>query len=225
MKLLAEFFGSAFLLMVIVGSGIMGESLAQGNLAVALLANSLASAAGLYVLIQCLGPISGAHFNPIVSLVETLRGKLNATNLLAYVFAQTLGGIAGVWLTHAMFHQAIFQLSSKNRNEPHLWLAELIASFGLISAISLAERKNPESVPGTVALYILAAYWFTASTSFANPAVTIARSMTESFSGIQPQGIGPFLVMQTIGATLSYILLKRLPVHQQNLQAKKTSIL
>lgn len=209
-KLVAEFLGTPFLLMIVVGSGIMGESLAGGNVAVALLANSIATGAGLYVLIQCLGPISGAHFNPVVSFVEMLWGRLLKRELGAYVAAQVSGAIAGVWLAHAMFHQAILQVSAKNRAEPNLWLSEVVATFGLICTIALAGRKRVEAAPMSIALYITAAYWFTSSTSFANPAVTIARSLTSTFCGTEPFGVAPFIVAQFAGALLAFPLLKRL---------------
>jgi len=209
-RIAAEFLGTAFLLMIVVGSGIMGESLAGGNVAIALLANSIATGAGLFVLIQCLGPISGAHFNPAVSLVECVSGRLEGKGCFGYLAAQIAGAVTGVWLTHAMFQLQIIQLSQKNRAEPHLWLSEVIATFGLILTIALAGRKRAEAVPMTVALYITAAYWFTSSTSFANPAVTIARSLTNSFCGIEPGGVLPFLASQLLGALLGFLLLKRL---------------
>lgn len=206
----AEFLGTAFLLMVVVGSGIMGENLAGGNAAVALLANSLVTGAGLFVLIQCLGPISGAHFNPVVSFVEMLWGRLLKGELWVYWTAQFSGAVAGVWLAHAMFHQPILQLSQKNRAGPHLWLSEVIATFGLITTIALAGRKRLEAAPMSIALYIMAAYWFTSSTSFANPAVTIARALTNTFCGIEPNGVIPFILAQFVGATLAFALLKRM---------------
>lgn len=208
-KLTAEFLGTAFLLMVVVGSGIMGEGLAAGNAAVALLANSIATGAGLYVLIQCLGPISGAHFNPVVSLVEHFWGRISREGLLAYWAAQGAGAIVGVWLTHAMFAKEIFQLSLKDRAAPHLWLSEVVATFGLLCTIALAGRKRVEAAPVSIALYITAAYWFTSSTSFANPAVTLARSLTDTFCGIAPAGILPFVAAQLVGAGLAFLLLRR----------------
>jgi len=197
--------------MVVVGSGIMGEALAQGNFAIALLANSLATGAGLYVLIQCVGPISGAHFNPVVSAVEALWGRLSKKDLFSYVLAQCTGAISGVWITHTMFHQTILQVSEKGRAEMHLWISEVVASFGLICTIGLAGRKRVEVAPTAIALYIVAAYWFTSSTSFANPAVTIARSLTNTFCGIEPGGIFPFLLAQLTGAVLAFFLLKQIP--------------
>lgn len=205
---LSEFVGTAFLLMVVVGSGIMGESLAQGNTAVALLANSLATGAGLFVLIQCLGPISGAHFNPVVSLVEFFWGRLDRKNLIWYWGAQFLGAILGVWITHKMFDQSIIQISTKNRFGLHLWVAEVVATFGLISTIALAGRRQVEFAPLSIAAYITAAYWFTSSTSFANPAVTVARTFTNTFCGISQAGVLPFVLAQAVGACLAFGLLR-----------------
>ncbi len=208
-KILSEFFGTAFLLAIVVGSGIMGESLSQGNMAIALLANSLATGAGLYTLIQCLGPISGAHFNPVVSLIESLWGRLDRKSLGLYWLAQFSGAITGVLFTHLMFHQAIWQISTKDRTSPNLWISEVVASFGLIATIALAGRKRVEAAPSSIALYIVAAYWFTSSTSFANPAVTVARALTDTFCGIAPNGIFPFIVAQVIGAILAFLLVRR----------------
>jgi glycerol uptake facilitator-like aquaporin len=208
-RFFSELIGTALLLIVVVGSGIMGESLSQGNDAIALLGNSIATGAGLFVLIQCLGPISGAHFNPAVSLVEFLWGRLQRRELTVYWLAQFSGGILGVLITHAMFHQAIFQVSQKSRNSPHLWLSEIIATFGLIGTIALAGRKRVEVAPMAISLYIVGAYWFTSSTSFANPAVTVARSLTDTFAGIAPGGIVAFALAQFIGAVLAYQVARR----------------
>lgn len=208
-KLIAEFFGTAFLLAIVVGSGIMGETLANGNTAIALLANSLATGAGLFVLIQCLGPISGAHFNPVVSLVEALCGKIARKDLLGYWAAQLTGAIVGVLIAHAMFHQTIFQISSKPRIGFHFLISEMVATSGLIFTIALAGKKRVELAPLTIAAYITAAYWFTSSTSFANPAVTIARMFTDTFSGISPVGVAPFIAAQLIAGLLAFQLLKR----------------
>jgi glycerol uptake facilitator-like aquaporin len=196
--------------MIVVGSGIMGEKLAQGNEAIALLANSLATGAGLFVLINNLGSISGAHFNPIVSLVEALWGKLDRKTLIAYWIAQFLGAIAGVMVTHIIFNQTIIQISLKNRFGPHLWISEILATFGLICTIALSGRKHVEFAPMSIAAYVTAAYWFTSSTSFANPAVTIARMMTNTFCGISPIGVAPFIGAQVIGASLAFLLLRKL---------------
>ena len=209
-KFLSEFLGTAFLLAIVVGSGIMGETLAQGNIALALLANSIATGAGLFVLIQCLESISGAHFNPIVSLVEMLWGRLARRSLPIYWAAQFLGAIVGVLLTHFMFNQEIFQISNKVRLGSNLWVSEAVATLGLICTISLAGRKHIEFAPVSIAAYITAAYWFTSSTSFANPAVTIARMITDTFCGIAPSGVIPFISAQLFGAILAFLLLKKL---------------
>ncbi|PIP91584.1 MAG: aquaporin family protein [Bdellovibrionales bacterium CG12_big_fil_rev_8_21_14_0_65_38_15] len=208
-KFLSEFLGTAFLLMIIVGSGIMGENLANGNSAIALLANSLATGFGLFVLIQCLGSLSGAHFNPVVSFVERLWGRMTTNEMFLYWIAQISGAITGVLLTHIMFNQDILQIAQKSRNETHLWISEIIATFGLISVIALAGKKHVEFAPLTIASYIAAAYWFTSSTSFANPAVSIARSLTDTFCGIAPAGVSMFIVAQFCGALMCYFLLRK----------------
>ncbi len=208
-RLLAEFLGTAGLLIVVVGSGIMGENLSQGNAAIALLANSLATGAGLYALIQTFGAISGAHFNPAVTLVERLWKKITTRDAIAYSLAQIAGALTGVFLTHAMFGQALIQLSVKDRNEPRLWLSEVIATLGLILVIALSGKKNVQATPTAVALYITAAYWCTSSTSFANPAVTIARSLTDTFSGLHWTGAPAFIAAQFIGALVAYIIVSK----------------
>ena len=195
--------------MIIVGSGIMGENLANGNSAIALLANSLATGFGLFVLIQCLGSLSGAHFNPVVSFVERLWGRMTTNEMFLYWIAQISGAITGVLLTHIMFNQDILQIAQKSRNETHLWISEIIATFGLISVIALAGKKHVEFAPLTIASYIAAAYWFTSSTSFANPAVSIARSLTDTFCGIAPAGVSMFIVAQFCGALMCYFLLRK----------------
>jgi glycerol uptake facilitator-like aquaporin len=210
-KLVAEFLGTLFLLVVVVGSGIMGELLSGGNAALALLANSIATGAGLCVLIQCLGPISGAHFNPAVSVTELLWGRLSPRLCIFYVIAQTLGAVLGVWSAHLMFGLEVFQVSAHDRANPSLWFSEVVATFGLISTIALVGRKRVEAAPATIALYIVGAYWFTSSTSFANPAVTIARSLTRTFCGIAPAGVLPFIVAQLAGVGLAFAVLKKLP--------------
>jgi glycerol uptake facilitator-like aquaporin len=207
-KVISEFLGTAFLLIVVVGSGIMGESLASGNVAIALLANSLATGAGLFVLIQCLGPLSGAHFNPMVSFIEMLWGRLTMKAMIQYWVAQFLGGIAGVLATHVMFSQTILQISEKHRDGFNLGFSEFIATFGLISVIALAGRKRVEWAPVTIAAYITGAYWFTSSTSFANPAVTLARSMTNTFCGIAPSSIWVFFIAQVLGASAAFLVLR-----------------
>lgn len=203
-RLLAEFLGTAGLLIVVVGSGIMGETLSQGNSAIALLANSLATGAGLYALIQTFGPVSGAHFNPAVSFVERLWKRLTTVEFLAYSGSQVLGGLVGVVLTHAMFGQSLFQISKHDRGDFRFLISEVIATFGLVTVISLSGKKSVETTPLAVALFITSAYWCTSSTSFANPAVTIARSLTNTFSGILWTVAPGFIIAQLIGASLAY---------------------
>ena len=202
--LAAEFIGSAGLLAVVVGSGIMGERLAQGNAAIALLANSIATAAGLYVLIASFAPISGAHFNPVVTLTAAMAGELPMRRVPAYVLAQCIGAIAGTWLAHAMFSVAILQTSAKVRSGAGQMLGELVATFGLVACIRLWPNRAPASIAGAVAAYIGAAYWFTSSTSFANPAVTLARSLSDTFAGIAPQSVPGFVAAQLAGGLAGY---------------------
>lgn len=203
-RLLAEFIGSFALLMIVVGSGIMGESLSQGNSAIALLANSLGTGAGLFSIIQCFGTISGAHFNPAVSFVEYLWKKLSLLDLGLYTVVQILGAIAGVLITHAMFGQSIFQLSQHDRGDFRFLISEVVATCGLILVIALSGKRNVETTPLAVSLYITSAYWFTSSTSFANPAVTIARSFTDTFSGVLWTGAPGFIAAQLVGAAFAY---------------------
>ncbi|WP_035053334.1 aquaporin [Andreprevotia chitinilytica] len=203
-QLLAEALGTLLLLAIVVGSGIMAERLANGNVAVALLANALATGGGLIVLIQIFGPVSGAHFNPAVSLVMRLAGKLGNASFFAYIVAQVIGAIAGVWLAHAMFGEPIWQLSTKLRAGPAQDLSEFVATFGLVLTIFGGVRFVPEKVAQLVAAYIVAAYWFTASTSFANPAVTLARSLSNTFAGIAPQNVAPFVLAQLAGALAAW---------------------
>lgn len=202
--ILAEALGSFFLFATVVGSGIMAEQLAGGNIAVALLGNTLATGAMLFVLITMLGPISGAHFNPAVTLVFRIRGELATTLALAYVVAQLAGGIIGVWAAHLMFDLTILQLSEKARTGIGQWTGEGIATFGLLLTILGTVRSRQEWVPISVALYIVAAYWFTSSTSFANPAITVARSLSNSFAGIAPADVAGFVVAQMAGAILAF---------------------
>src|SRR6185436_6921286 len=192
--------GTALLLAVVVGSGIMGERLAGGNDAIALLGNTLATGAGLVVLITVLGPISGAHFNPAVTLVFALRREIGWRLAAGYAAVQVVSAVLGVWLAHAMFAEPVFQISTKAREGLSQGLAEVVATFGLVGAILGALRARPEATPLIVGLYITAAYWFTASTSFANPAVTLARSLTDTFAGIAPASVPGFLLGQVIGA-------------------------
>ncbi|MFZ0397380.1 MAG: MIP/aquaporin family protein [Methyloceanibacter sp.] len=202
-RLAAEALGTAFLLAAIVGSGIMAERLAAGNAGVALLCNSLATGAILYVLITVLAPVSGAHFNPAVTLVFLLRGNMSIGLASAYVACQVVGGVLGTFIAHAMFGLPILEISTTQRGEASLWLAEAVATFGLILTVFGALRWKPDAIPSAVGLYILSAYWFTASTSFANPAVTIARSLTNTFSGIEPAGTPAFILAQLAGAILA----------------------
>ncbi|HBB56100.1 MAG TPA: aquaporin family protein [Hyphomonadaceae bacterium] len=196
----AEALGTVLLLAIVVGSGIMGERLAGGNVAIALLANAAATAGGLIVLIWMFGPLSGAHFNPVVSLVMALRGALSWRMAAIYVIAQGIGAVLGVMLAHAMFGQDLLQQGAPLRDGAHLWLAEAIATFGLIGVILSLSKTRPQETGVAVGLYILAAYWFTASTSFANPAVTLARSFTASFAGIASSSVPGFIGAQALGA-------------------------
>lgn len=207
-KFLAEFFGTAGLLAVVVGSGIMGQNLAQGNVAIALLANSIATGAGLFVLIQCLGPVSGAHFNPAVSLIEALWGRLKPRDLGLYIAAQLSGGVIGVWVAHLMFDLPVLQLSATSRTGGHLVFSEFVATFGLLSVIALAGKRRVEWAPIAIAAYITSAYWFTSSTSFANPAVTLARGFTDTFCGITPGGIPGFVAAQLAAVGGVYLVSK-----------------
>jgi glycerol uptake facilitator-like aquaporin len=207
---IAETLGSLLLLATVVGSGIMGVQLSQGNDAIALLANAGATAGMLYVLINVLGPISGAHFNPVVSISMFLRKELSATLLLAYVISQCIGAIAGVVLAHAMFDQALLQSGDHIRSGWPQWISEAVAACGLLMTILLGSRHRAQAMPALVASYIFAAYWFTASTSFANPAVTLARSFTTSFAGIAPQDVIGFVLAQFAGMLLALLLSKLL---------------
>lgn len=198
--LLAEGVGSFFLFATVVGSGIMAEKLADGNVAIALIGNTLATSAMLFVLITMLAPVSGAHFNPAVSLVMWLRREIDARRLAGDLIVQLVAGIAGIWAAHLMFDQAILQLSTKPRSGAGQWAGEFVATFGLILTIIGTVRHRPQWVPATVALYIAAAYWFTSSTSFANPAITIARSLSDSFAGIAPADVAGFILAQLAGA-------------------------
>lgn len=196
----AEVVGSAFLLATVIGSGIMGERLAAGSVALALLGNTLATGAILIVLVLALAPISGAHFNPAVSLVFVLRRDLTLRLGLLYSAAQILGAIAGVMIAHAMFDEPLLQLATKARTGPAQWLAEFVATFGLVTTILCVGRSRPAGVAYAVGLYITAAYWFTSSTSFANPAVTAARSLSDTFAGISPVHFPVFVIAQLAGA-------------------------
>jgi glycerol uptake facilitator-like aquaporin len=198
-RIVAEGVGTALLLAVVVGSGIMGQRLAGGNDAIALLGNTIATGAGLVVLIHMFGPVSGAHFNPAVTLAVLSRRETDWRTALMYVAAQFVGAVIGVWLAHAMFAEPILQVSAKVRDGTSQGLAEAVATFGLIGTIISTQRSRPEFTPVAVGLYITAAYWFTASTSFANPAVTVARSLSDTFAGISPASVPVFLVGQLFG--------------------------
>ncbi|MBK6728272.1 MAG: aquaporin [Xanthomonadales bacterium] len=198
----AEFAGTLSLLAIVIGSGIMGETLAQGNVAIALLANALATAAGLYVLITALGPISGAHFNPVVTLMQRLRGETLGAHWSIYLLAQFAGAVLGVWLAHAMFDLPILQASAKARATPGLWISEVVATVGLLATIALGAKASLDSIAARVGGYIFAAYWFTASTSFANPAVTFARMFSDTFAGILPAHAPAFIAAQCVGLGL-----------------------
>ena len=202
-KLAAEFLGSAFLLAIVVGSGIMGERLAGGNAAIALLANSIATGAGLVALITIFGPLSGAHFNPVVSVSEAAMGRLPWRAVLPYLLAQFAGAIAGVIAAHWMFELPALMTSTHARTGPAQWWSECVATFGLSTVILHGVRHRPDAVPWLVGCYITAAYWFTSSTSFANPAVTLARSFTDTFSGIRPGDVPAFMLAQIAGAALA----------------------
>lgn len=202
----AEAIGSFFLFATVVGSGIMAERLSGGNVAVALLGNTIATGAMLFVLIAMLAPVSGAHFNPAVSIVMRLRGELSTSKLLSYASAQLVFGIAGVWAAHVMFDLPVLQYSTKIRTGTGQWVGEAIATFGLLLTIIGTVRHRPEWVPANVALYIVAAYWFTSSTSFANPAITVARSLSDSFSGISPRDVPGFILAQLAGALLAMLV-------------------
>jgi glycerol uptake facilitator-like aquaporin len=205
-RLVAEALGSALLLAVVIGSGIMGERLAGGNVAIALLGNTLATGAGLVVLITVFGPISGAHFNPAVTLVALLRREIAGRDAALYPLVQVAGAVAGVWLAHAMFGEPILQVSTKLRDGPAQMLAEATATFGLVATILGALRFRPDFTAVAVGLYITAAYWFTASTSFANPAVTVARALSDTFAGIAPSSAPAFILAQLAGALLAALV-------------------
>lgn len=199
-RYVAEFLGTALLLAIVIGSGIMGARLSGGNDAIALLGNTLSTGAGLVVLITVFGPISGAHFNPAVTLVFALRGEISRLDALVYLAVQVAGAVAGVWLAHAMFAEPVLQVSGKLREGTAQGLAEAVATFGLVATILGGLRFRADAIPVLVGLYITSAYWFTASTSFANPAVTFARSLSDTFAGIAPPSVPLFIAAQLLGA-------------------------
>jgi len=202
-QLLAEFLGTTLLLATVVGSGVMGVALSHGNDGIALLANAAATAGVLYVLIATLGPISGAHFNPAVTLTLRLRGEIGNAAALAFVLTQIAAAVCGVLLAHAMFGLPLIQPGVHERSGAAQWLSEGVATFGLVLTILLGARFRAAAIPALVASYIFAAYWFTASTSFANPAVTLARSLTQTFAGIRPDDVLGFVLAQLVGALVA----------------------
>jgi glycerol uptake facilitator-like aquaporin len=202
-RLAAEGLGTALLLAIVIGSGIMGERLAAGNAAIALLGNTLATGAGLVVLITVFGPLSGAHLNPAVTLVFALGREIGARTAAAYVVVQIVGAVLGVWTAHLMFAEPILQVSTKLRDGPAQAFSEGVATFGLIATILGSLRFRPDATPMMVGFYITAAYWFTASTSFANPAVTIARAFSDTFAGIAPGSAPAFIAAQIVGAVVA----------------------
>ncbi len=208
-KYLTEFFGTAGLLSVITGSGFMGQGLAAGNDAVTLLGNSIATGAALYVLIMILGPISGAHFNPLVSVMAYRQKQLKQNDLLPYIASQIIGAISGVWMTHLMFNLPIFQASTKIRTGLGIWFSELIATLILLTVIYLGLKYAKKQIAMIVALTVTAGYWFTSSTFFCNPAVTFARSLTDTFVGIAPQNILGFFIPQVIALIFLLQIIKK----------------
>lgn len=207
-RFFSEFLATFFLLAIVVGSGVMGERLANGNVAVALLANTLATGAGLVFLILTFGEVSGAHMNPVVSLVGMWRGNLRAKDFFGYAAAQTAGAISGVGAANLMFDLPIFFFSTKSRSGASMLFSEFVATFGLLAVILATTKFRPQITPFAVAAYITSAYWFTASTSFANPAVTIARSLSDTFAGIRPADVLPFIVAQSFGAAAAYFVFR-----------------
>jgi glycerol uptake facilitator-like aquaporin len=224
-RLAAEALGTAFLLAAVVGSGIMGERLAAGNEAVALLANTAATAAALYVLIHVFGPVSGAHFNPVVTLVFARRGEVKMRTAALYIATQVVAALAGTAAAHLMFGEPLFAASTKVRAGLPLMFSELVATFGLVAAILACLRYRPPAIPGVVASYIAAAYWFTASTSFANPAVTVARALTDTFSGIRPDDAPGFIAAQLLGGATAAIVFRWLLTDEPSVQSPlKTTV-
>jgi len=206
---ISEFVGTALLLAIVAGSGLMGESLAAGNAAVALLGNSIATGAGLYALIVLLGPISGAHFNPVVSLMFWRLGHLDFKKMLAYWSCQFTGAIAGIWLTHLMFSLPIIQESTKVRTGLGIWISEFVSTLVLLSVIRIGDQEAKDRVPMLVALTVTAGYWFTSSTFFANPAVAVARSLTNTFVGIAPNDVFGFVLAEILAALVMVGLFSR----------------
>jgi glycerol uptake facilitator-like aquaporin len=206
--IVAEGLGTAMLLATVVGSGIMGERLAGGSVAIALMANAIATGAALVALILTFGPVSGAHFNPAVTLADASQRGLPWSRVPAYVSAQCVGAVTGVWMAHAMFSERLFMVSTRDRSGVALMFSEFVATFGLLAVVWGCSRRRSAAVPFAVAAYITAAYWFTSSTSFANPAVTVARSLTDTFAGIRPQDVPGFIGSQLIGAAAATALFR-----------------
>ncbi len=215
-QFISEFLGTALLLVAVVGSGIMGEQLSAGNAAVALLANAIATGAALFVLIHILGPVSGAHFNPVVSTYMRFKGKLTNSVWLGFIVSQTVGAVAGVLIAHYIFALPLLQVSRHARDGMPQVISESIATFGLLLTICAFERSNPDRTPTGVALYITGAYWFTSSTSFANPAVTIARMFTNTFAGIAPHSAPGFIVGEVIGLVVFAVFWRYFSVVEGN---------
>ena len=213
-SLIAEFLGTLILVMAVVGSGIMADNLSGGNDGLALLANTIATGTTLFVIITLFAGISGAHFNPAVTLVMWHLGKISSGMTLFYIIFQVLGGVAGAWIAHVMFDLDVIQLSANTRSGMAQYISEIVACCGLVLTILLGLRAKPDAIPSLVAAYIMAAYWFTASTSFANPAVTIARTLTDTFSGIHYGDTGPFIIAQLAGAGLAVVLAKMVSTEQ-----------
>lgn len=213
-KAFAEGLGTAMLLISVIASGIMGVNLADGNVALTLLVNAIATGCMLYVIITVLGPISGAHFNPAVTLAFALRGEMVTREVPVFILAQVAGGVLGVWAAHAMFDLAILQTSTTmHRTGGAQWFSEGIATFGLLFVIFGGLKARPDAVPTLVALYITGAYWFTSSTSFANPAVTFARGFSDTFAGIYPGHVAAFIVVQLLAVGIAHLVLRRLFHH------------
>ena len=206
-RLTAEALGTGFLLIAVVGSGILGERLAAGNTAIALLANALATGAALFALIEWLAPISGAHFNPLVTLALAFRGDVSRWTAAAYVPVQIIGAVIGVGIANAMFDAPVFSLSTHVRHGPSQWLGEFVSTFGLVGAVWTCSRLRPSSVAGVVAAYIGGAFWFT-PTDFANPAVTLARALTDTFSGIRPSDVPGFIIAEIAGAAAAVVMFR-----------------
>jgi glycerol uptake facilitator-like aquaporin len=205
-RVFCEWLGTAFLLATVIGSGVMAQKLAGGNEALALLCNTLPTGAILAVLILVFGPLSGAHFNPAVSIGFALRAEFPWSSTAIYIVSQVLGGLVGVWVAHLMFELPVWQFSIRERTGPGQWLAEAVATFGLLVTIFGCVSRRADAIPYAVGLYITAAYWFTASTSFANPAVTIARSLSDTYAGIAPVGVIAFILAQFVGMIAAVIL-------------------